>query len=178
MEFLRDRDGSLYFMEVNTRLQVEHPGTEMVTGLDLVQQQIRVAANEALAWRQEEVAHHGHAIECRINAEDPCAGFQPSPGLVEVFEPPGDVPVAGARVRLDTHVRPGYRVPLYYDSMICKLIVHGENRPCAIAATLSALQRFRVEGIKTTIGVHQQILQHPDFVSGNYDTGLIARMLG
>jgi acetyl-CoA carboxylase biotin carboxylase subunit len=97
---------------------------------------------------------------------------------VEVFEPPGDVPVAGARVRLDTHVRPGYRVPLYYDSMICKLIVHGENRPCAIAATLSALQRFRVEGIKTTIGVHQQILQHPDFVSGNYDTGLIARMLG
>ena len=178
VEFLRDRDGGLYFIEVNTRLQVEHPGTEMVTGLDLVQQQIRVAANEALTWRQEEVAHRGHAIECRINAEDPHAGFRPSPGLVEVFEPPRDVPVAGARVRLDTHVRPGYRIPMYYDSMICKLIVHGENRPRAIEATLAALRQFRVEGIKTTIGVHQQILQHPDFVSGQYDTGLIARMLG
>jgi acetyl-CoA carboxylase, biotin carboxylase subunit len=176
MEFLRDSDGSLYFMEVNTRLQVEHPVTELVTGLDLVQQQIRVAANEALAWRQEEIALSGAAIECRINAEDPYAGFRPSPGLVEVFEPPREVP--GVRVRVDTHVTAGYRIPVYYDSMICKLIVGAPSRAAAIQGMLAALAEFRVEGIKTTIGVHRQILQHAEFVSGRYDTGLIARMLG
>jgi acetyl-CoA carboxylase biotin carboxylase subunit len=176
MEFLRDRDGNLYFMEVNTRLQVEHPVTEMVTGLDLVQEQIRVAANHELSFKQDQVALKGHAIECRINAEDPYAGFRPSPGLVEVFEPPRDAP--GVRVRVDTHVQPGYRIPVYYDSMICKLIVGADSRKAAIEGMLAALGKFRVEGIKTTIGVHQQILKHEDFVSGRYDTGLIGHMLG
>jgi acetyl-CoA carboxylase, biotin carboxylase subunit len=175
MEFLRDKDGSLYFMEVNTRLQVEHPVTEMVTGLDLVQEQIRIAANETLSWKQEQIELHGSAIECRINAEDPYAGFRPSPGLVEVFDPPREVP--GATVRVDTHVRAGYRIPVYYDSLICKLIVAAADRPAAIRGMLAALGQFRVEGIKTTIGVHKQILQHEDFVSGRYDTGLIGRML-
>jgi acetyl-CoA carboxylase biotin carboxylase subunit len=178
MEFLRDPGGDLYFMEVNTRLQVEHPVTEMVTGRDLVQEQIRVAANETLSWRQEEVALEGHAIECRINAEDPFEGFKPSPGLVETFEPPGELEVEGAEVRLDTHVRPGYRIPVYYDSMICKLIVHGPDRERARLGMLDALGRFRVEGIETTIGVHRQILEDERFISGRYDTSLIAQLLG
>jgi acetyl-CoA carboxylase biotin carboxylase subunit len=176
MEFFRDRQGHLYFMEVNTRLQVEHPVTEMVTGLDLVREQIRVAANETLSFQQESIALSGHAIECRINAEDPFDGFRPSPGLVERFEPPGEID--GVRVRVDTHVLPGYRIPVYYDSMICKLVVGAPSRPQAIQGMRAALARFRVEGIKTTIPVHQKILEHDEFVSGRYDTGLIARMLG
>jgi acetyl-CoA carboxylase biotin carboxylase subunit len=175
MEFLREPGGRLCFMEVNTRLQVEHPVTEMVTGLDLVKEQIRVAANHELSFRQEEVVLQGHAIECRINAEDPYAGFRPSPGLVEVFEPPPEVP--GVRVRIDTHVQPGYRIPVYYDSMICKLIVHGESRGESIRGMIGALDRFRVEGIKTTIPIHLQILRSGEFSSGGYDTGLVARLL-
>jgi acetyl-CoA carboxylase, biotin carboxylase subunit len=176
MEFLRDGEGKLYFMEVNTRLQVEHPITEMVTGVDLVREQIRVAANEILSLEQDGISLEGHAIECRINAEDPFQGFRPSPGLVEVFEPPQHVD--GARVRVDTHVRPGYRIPVFYDSMICKLIICGKDRPTAIRGMLSALDQFRVEGIKTTIPLHQQILKNEEFVRGTYDTGLIGRMLG
>ncbi len=178
MEFLRDPEGNLYFMEVNTRLQVEHPVTEMVTGFDLVQEQIRVAANHALSVTQDQISLEGHAIECRINAEDPYDGFRPSPGLVEVFEPPADVEGAGVRVRVDSHVRSGYRIPVYYDSMICKLIVAGPDRETARLGMLDALSKFRVEGIKTTIPVHQQILVEEGFVSGDYDTGLIGRMLG
>jgi len=176
MEFLRDRDGKLYFMEVNTRLQVEHPVTEMVTGFDLVQEQIRVAANHGLSMGQQAVTLRGHAIECRINAEDPFDGFKPSPGTVTVFEPPAEV--EGATVRVDTHVLPGYRIPPYYDSLICKLIVHGADRDAARRGMIAALERFRVEGIKTTIPVHLKILADEGFARGDYDTGFIGRLLG
>jgi acetyl-CoA carboxylase biotin carboxylase subunit len=176
MEFLRDADGSLYFMEVNTRLQVEHPVTEMVTGLDLVQEQIRVAANETLAWRQEEIALTGHAIECRVNAEDPYDDFRPSPGLVERFAPPAEA--AGVRVRVDTHVKDGYRIPPYYDSMICKLIVAGDDRDSTRLGTIAALEQFEVEGIKSTIPIHLEILADARFSSGDYDTRLVGQMLG
>ena len=176
MEFLRDHDGKLYFMEVNTRLQVEHPVTEMVTGVDLVEQQIRVAANETLSLRQEDIVLEGHAIECRVNAEDPFDGFRPCPGLVERFAPP--TAVEGVEVRVDTHVESGYRIPVFYDSMICKLIVAGPDREAARKGMLAALADFGVDGIKTTIPIHQKILEEPDFISGNYDTGLIGRMLG
>jgi acetyl-CoA carboxylase biotin carboxylase subunit len=175
MEFLRDPEGNLYFMEVNTRLQVEHPVTEMITGFDLVKEQIRVAANHHLSISQDQVTFSGHAIECRVNAEDPYQGFKPSPGLVQVFEPPAEA--EGIQVRVDTHVQPGYRIPPFYDSMICKLIGHGPDRETARKGMLDALARFKVEGIETTIGVHQQILQDERFVSGNYDTSLIALML-
>jgi acetyl-CoA carboxylase, biotin carboxylase subunit len=176
MEFLRDKDGKLYFMEVNTRLQVEHPVTEMVTGKDLVKEQIRVAANSPLSFTQEDVALSGHAIECRINAEDPMERFRPSPGLVTAFDPPVEVP--GARVRVDTHVRAGYRIPVYYDSMICKLIVAGPDRPRTIAAMLAALERFRVAGINTTIPAHRRILEDEGFRAGRYDTSLVGRLFG
>ncbi len=176
MEFLRSPEGELFFMEVNTRLQVEHPVTELVSGLDLVQEQIRIAANETLSWTQDEITLTGHAIECRINAEDPYAGFKPCPGLVEVFEPP--LEVEGVTVRLDTHVTSGYRIPVFYDSMICKLIVHGADRDAARLGMLEALRRFKVEGIKTTIEVHQQILADERFAAGTYDTSLIEKMLG
>jgi len=176
MEFLRDRDGSLYFMEVNTRLQVEHPVTEMETGIDLVREQIRIAANERLSVRQEDVHLRGHAIECRVNAEDPSEGFRPSPGLVERFEPPESAD--GVQVRFDSHVRAGYRIPPWYDSMIGKLIVHGPDRETARRGMLDALARFRVEGIRTTIPVHRRILSDPAFAAGDYDTGFIGRLGG
>jgi acetyl-CoA carboxylase biotin carboxylase subunit len=175
MEFLRLPQGQLCFMEVNTRLQVEHPVTEAITSFDLVKEQIRVAANHALSVTQKDVLLEGHAIECRINAEDPYDGFRPSPGLVEVFEPP--TTAKGVSVRVDTHVKSGYRIPLFYDSMICKLIVHGPSRDAARRGMLDALARFRVEGVKTTIPLHQQILGDRDFCAGNYDTGFIGRLL-
>ena len=176
MELLRDVSGKLYFMEVNSRLQVEHPVTEMVTGFDLVQEQIRVAAGHAVSMTQEQVRLTGHAIECRINAEDPFDGFKPCPGLVECFEPPGEV--GGARVRVDTHVTSGTRIPVYYDSMICKLIVHGDDREQARDGMLAALRQFRVEGVKTTIPLLSRILESREFSSGSYDTGLVAQLLG
>lgn len=176
MEFLRDHEGNLYFMEVNTRLQVEHPVTEMVTGFDLVQEQIQVAANSSLSMSQEQVVLDGHAIEVRVNAEDPFQGFRPSPGTVTVFDPPREA--KGVTVRVDTHVRPGYRIPPYYDSMICKLIVHGPDRETARIGMLDALDRFKVDGIKTTIDVHKKILADEAFARGDYDTGFIARLLG
>jgi len=176
MEFLRDSDGKHYFMEVNTRLQVEHPVTELCTGFDLVQEQIRVAANCTLSMSQGDVALTGHAIECRINAEDPFEGFRPSPGTVESFAPPAEA--EGVTVRVDTHVKPGYRIPPYYDSMICKLIVHGADREAARVGMLDALARFEVAGIKTTIPVHQRILADDGFARGDYDTGFIGRLLG
>jgi acetyl-CoA carboxylase biotin carboxylase subunit len=175
MEFLRDRDGKLYFMEVNTRLQVEHPVTEMVTGYDLVTEQIRIAANHRLSIDQADVTLRGSAIECRINAEDPFDGFRPSPGLVTRFEPPTEVP--GVQVRVDTHVRSGYRIPVFYDSMICKLIVAGADRQTARLGMLRALEQFRVEGIKTTIPIHLKILADERFASGNYDTRLVSQIL-
>ena len=174
VEFFRDPGGQLYFMEVNARLQVEHPVTELVTGRDLVTEQVRVAANELLSFGQDEIEMQGHSIECRINAEDPADDFKPSPGEVTVFEPPTEI--TGVKVRVDSHVQPGYRIPVYYDSLIAKLIVWGPNRDAARDGMVKALKSFRVEGVKTTIPIHLDIMQHPEFAAGNYDTGFIGRM--
>jgi acetyl-CoA carboxylase biotin carboxylase subunit len=165
IEFLFDKDGSFYFMEMNTRIQVEHPVTECVTGIDLVRAQIQVAAGEKLPFKQKDVRFEGHAIECRINAEDPFNDFKPSPGTLTAFHLPG-----GPGVRIDTHCYGGYVVPPNYDSMIAKLIVHAPTREQAIARMLRALDEFVVEGIKTTIPLHQRILRHPKFVKGDYST--------
>jgi acetyl-CoA carboxylase biotin carboxylase subunit len=172
MEFLRDQDGRLYFMEMNTRLQVEHPVTEMVTGVDIVIEQIKIAANQALTLTQDKVAVNGHAIELRINAEDPDEAFRPDPGEVRVFEPP-----TGPGVRVDTHVRSGYRIPPFYDSMIAKLIVHGRTRAKAIERGRQALAAFRIEGVKTTLTVHRRLLKEPAFCEGRYDTMWLERLL-
>ena len=176
VEFFRDSDGHLYFMEVNARLQVEHPVTEQVTQRDLVIEQIRVAANERLSFSQGDVEMQGHSIECRINAEDPFDDFKPSPGEVTQFEPP--VEIAGVKVRVDSHVQAGYRIPIYYDSLIAKLIVWGPDRNAARKGMIKALESFRVGGVKTTIPAHLKIMQSEDFAAGNYDTGFIGRLLG
>jgi acetyl-CoA carboxylase biotin carboxylase subunit len=164
MEFLHE-DGKNYFMEVNTRIQVEHCVTEEVTGVDLIQEMLRVAQGEKLQFTQEDISLKGHAIECRINAEDPAHDFQPSPGKIEHFSIPG-----GPGVRVDTHCYPGYVIPPYYDSMIAKVIVHAPTRMQAIARMLRALDEFVVEGIKTTIPLHKKVLEHPVFQSGNFNT--------
>ncbi|MBU0719286.1 MAG: acetyl-CoA carboxylase biotin carboxylase subunit [Planctomycetes bacterium] len=176
VEFFRDSDGQLYFMEVNARLQVEHPVTEQVTGRDLVTEQIHVAANELLSFGQDDIEMQGHSIECRINAEDPFDDFKPSPGEVTEFVPPTEI--AGVEVRVDSHVQPGYRIPFYYDSLIAKLIVHGPSRDAAREGMIKALEAFAVGGVKTTIPVHLKIMQDCDFAAGNYDTGFIERLLG
>ncbi len=163
-EFLLDEDGSFYFMEMNTRIQVEHPVTEMVTLADIVRNQIMIATGENLDYRQEEVQIAGHSIECRINAEDPVK-FTPSPGKITAFNIPG-----GPGVRVDTAVYPGYVVPPYYDSMIAKLIVHARTRPLAIARMQRALDMMVVEGIKTTIPLHQKIMADPKFQAGEFST--------
>ncbi len=172
MELLRDADGSLYFMEMNTRLQVEHPVTEMITGVDIVQEQIRIAANERLSVTQDEVTASGHAIEFRVNAEDPERDFRPDPGTLTRFEPP-----TGDGIRVDTHVASGYRIPPFYDSMIAKLIVHGRDRADAIARAEAALAAFAVEGVKTTIPLHLRIVREPAFRAGTYDTTWLERLL-
>ena len=161
IEFLYE-DGEFYFIEMNTRLQVEHPVTEMISGIDLVREQIRVASGEALSCTQDQVRLHGHAIECRINAEDP-ETFAPSPGLVKNYVAPG-----GMHVRVDSGLYTGYKVPPYYDSMIGKLIVYGSNRDSCIRRLRRALEEFVVEGMKTTIPLHQKIVRDPEFLSGNY----------
>ena len=176
VEFFRDPDGSIYFMEMNTRLQVEHPVTEMVTGTDLVCEQIKIAANEPLSFKQEEILLRGHAIECRVNAEDPDDNFRPCPGLIESFNPPESV--AGCNVRVDSHAKAGYRIPVYYDSMIAKLIVHGPDRDMAREGMIAALSDFEVTGVKTTIPVHLEIMRNKDFAAGEYDTGFIERLMG
>ncbi|HEY3448284.1 MAG TPA: acetyl-CoA carboxylase biotin carboxylase subunit [Myxococcales bacterium] len=175
MEFLLDStSGELFFMEVNTRLQVEHPVTEMLTGLDLVKEQIQVAANHRLSWKQADLQHSGHAIECRVNAEDPSQNFKPSPGVVTRFEPPTSV--AGATVRVETYLEAGAQIPVYYDSMVCKLIVHAADRDAARRAMLEALGAFKIEGVKTTIPIHLKILSDERFASGRYHTGLVAEL--
>ena len=163
-EFLLDEDGSFYFMEMNTRIQVEHPVTEMVTLADIVRNQIRIATGENIGYRQDEVQITGHAIECRINAEDPVK-FTPSPGRITTFNIPG-----GPGVRVDTAVYPGYVVPPYYDSMIAKLIVHARTRDLAIARMQRALDMMVVEGIKTTIPLHQAIMADEKFQKGDFST--------
>ena len=171
MEFLLDPRGDFYFMEMNTRIQVEHPVTEMVTGLDLVKAQLRIASGEPLGLTQADVRASGHSLECRINAEDP-ERFLPAPGLLTALRLPG-----GPGVRVDTHVYAGYRVPPFYDSLLAKVIPLGRTRDEAVACMRRALDEMRVEGVKTTIPVHQCILQHPDFVAGRTSTQFLARLL-
>jgi acetyl-CoA carboxylase biotin carboxylase subunit len=163
-EFLLDEDKRFYFMEMNTRIQVEHPVTEMVTLTDIVRNQIRIAEGDPLGFGQDDVIMVGHAIECRINAESPDT-FTPSPGLITTFNLPG-----GPGVRLDTYVYPGYRVPPFYDSMIAKVIVHARTRELAIARMRRALDAMVIEGIKTTIPLHLKIMDDPDFQAGNIST--------
>jgi acetyl-CoA carboxylase biotin carboxylase subunit len=172
IEFLYTEDGNFYFMEMNTRIQVEHPVTEMVTGIDLIKAQIKVAAGEKLPFRQKDIKFTGHAIECRINAEDCVNEFRPSPGKIEQFITPG-----GRNVRLDTHAYAGYRISPSYDSMIGKLIVWGANREEALAICRRALDEFVIEGVKTTIPFHRQIFTNKDFVAGHYDTGFVERFI-
>jgi acetyl-CoA carboxylase biotin carboxylase subunit len=157
-------------MEMNTRIQVEHPVTEAVTAVDLVKEQIRVAAGERLAVHAPP-ALRGHAIECRINAEDPENGFRPSPGLITAFHAPG-----GPGIRIDTHVYAGYRVPPYYDSLIAKLIVRANDRDEALSRAYHALDEFIIEGVRTTIPFLQRVLSHPDFAAGDVDTHFIERL--
>jgi acetyl-CoA carboxylase biotin carboxylase subunit len=170
-EFLMDSDGRFYFMEANTRLQVEHPVTEMVTGLDIVKEQIRIAAGERLAYKQSEVTFTGHSIECRINAEDP-ETFVPSPGVIHVFSVPG-----GPGVRLETFAHSECTISPYYDSMFAKIIVHGRDRQEAIARMKRTLEMTVIEGIKTTIPLHLRILNDPDFVAGKLSTAFMERFL-
>ena len=170
LEFLRDEDGSLYFMEVNTRLQVEHPVTEMVTGVDLVTEQIRVASGEKLSIPMQDLTPRGWAIECRINAEDPDT-FAPSPGLITEYHPPG-----GSGIRVDSGVYGGFRVPQYYDSLLAKIISHGPDRKTAIARMQRALHELIIGGIKTNVSFHQRILANADFQAGRIDTGFLRRL--
>jgi acetyl-CoA carboxylase biotin carboxylase subunit len=170
IEFLLDEDGSFYFMEMNTRIQVEHPVTEMCTNFDLVKEQIRVAAGEPLSFVMNGNRLRGHAIECRVNAEDPARNFQPSPGLITAYHPPG-----GPGVRVDTHIYAGYTVPPYYDSLLAKVIVHGNTRAEALARMRQALDSFIIEGVTTTIPFLGRVMRHPDFIEGKIDTKFLER---
>jgi acetyl-CoA carboxylase biotin carboxylase subunit len=169
IEMLLNEDGSFYFMEMNTRIQVEHPVTEMLTGVDLVKEQIRVAAGERMHLTELPVLR-GHVIECRVNAEDPVRNFQPSPGHITTFHPPG-----GPGVRLDTHVYAGYTVPPYYDSLVAKLIVQGSDRAEALKRMQLALETFVIEGVATTMPFLARVMQHPQFQAGDVDTKWLER---
>ena len=171
LEFLYE-DGKFYFIEMNTRIQVEHPVTEMVTGIDLVKLQLRIAAGEHLPFQQKDIEIRGHAIECRINAEDP-KSFAPSPGPVRLWHPPG-----GPGIRVDSHLYSGYTVPPFYDSLIAKIIAHGEDRDTAIARMRNALSEMVVEGIKTNAPLHQEIFGHAAFRQGGLDIHYLERRLG
>jgi acetyl-CoA carboxylase biotin carboxylase subunit len=173
LEFLVDRDGNAYFIEINCRIQVEHPVTEMLTGIDLVATQIRIAAGEPLGFSQADVAIRGHAIEFRINAEDPADDFKPQAGTVEAFLPPG-----GPGVRMDSHLSRGYDVPPYYDSLLGKLIVWGADRDQAIARSRAALQEVVVDGVVTNLELHRALLRNDEFVHGRFTTNLLDRLGG
>jgi acetyl-CoA carboxylase biotin carboxylase subunit len=173
VEFLVDEDESFYFIEMNTRIQVEHPITEMVTGVDLVKEQLKVAGGEGLSVGQQEISLAGHAIEFRVNAEDPENDFFPSPGEVTAVEVPG-----GPGIRVDTAVFAGYEIPPFYDSMVGKLIAYGTDRDEALARGRRALEEYRLEGIKTTIPLHLRLIDDEAFLSGEYDTGYLERLLG
>jgi len=172
MEFLVDKEKNFYFMEMNTRIQVEHPISEETADCDLLKEQIRIAAGEKLGYRQEDIVLNWHSIECRINAEDPDNDFRPAPGKITSFHVPG-----GRGIRVDTAAYSQYIIPPYYDSMIAKLIVRARNRENAIKKMRYALDEFIVEGVATTIGYHQKILDNPDFQSGEYDTGFVEKMM-
>ncbi|MGX9705807.1 acetyl-CoA carboxylase biotin carboxylase subunit [Laceyella tengchongensis] len=163
VEFLLDKDGNFYFMEMNTRIQVEHPVTELITGIDLVKEQIRIAAGEKLKWKQEDVRFDGWSIECRINAERPDKNFMPSPGKIQFYLPPG-----GNGVRIDSACYQGYQISPFYDSMVAKLIVWGKDRQEAIERMNRALKEFAIDGVHTTIPFHLKVLNHPNFVSGDF----------
>jgi acetyl-CoA carboxylase biotin carboxylase subunit len=173
VEFIVDQTGNFYFIEVNTRIQVEHPVTEMVTGIDLIKMQLRVASGEPLPFSQADIQHRGASIECRINAEDPAAGFRPCPGKIDLLIPPG-----GFGVRFDSHAYSGYTVSPYYDSMIGKLIVHQPTREEAISTMLRALAELRVDGLKTTVPIHREILSHTAFAEAQIDTTFVERTWG
>jgi acetyl-CoA carboxylase biotin carboxylase subunit len=173
VEFILDGDTSeFYFLEMNTRIQVEHPVSETVSGIDLVEEQIRIASGQALRFRQEDVIFRGHAIECRINAEVPTEGFRPSPGLITKWIPP-----TGPNIRLDTHCFVGYRVPIDYDSMLAKLIVYGVDRLDAIRRLKHALDYFEIEGIGTTLPFIKFAITHRSFISGEVNTVLVDKMI-
>ena len=172
IEFLLDANDNFYFMEMNTRIQVEHPVTEMLTGIDLVKAQIAIAAGEKLTIRQKDVQFRGHAIECRINAEDPERNFAPCQGKLNLF-----IPAGGPNVRMDTHAYTGYTIPPYYDSLIGKLIVWGHDRAEALAVCNRAVSEITVDGVKTTIPFQQKLLKHKNFIEGKYDTGFVERIL-
>jgi acetyl-CoA carboxylase biotin carboxylase subunit len=172
VEFLLDADKNFYFMEMNTRIQVEHPVTEEVTDVDLIKEQIRIAAGEKLKLSQEDIQLKGHAIECRINAEDPKKGFLPAPGTISSFHVPG-----GHGIRVDTHAYAKYQISPYYDSMIAKLIAHGKSREEAILKARRALDEFIIEGIPTTIEFHKRILRDKRFIGGHFGTSLIDEIL-
>jgi acetyl-CoA carboxylase biotin carboxylase subunit len=170
VEFLFDQDGSYYFLEMNTRVQVEHPVTEMVTGLDIVKEQIRAAAGEKLRFSQKDILFRGHSIECRINAESP-EDFTPSPGNITAYHPPG-----GPGIRLDSAAYTEYEVTSHYDSLIAKLIAHGRDRREALARMNRALDLFVIEGIQTSIPLHKRVINHPDFVNGQFDTSFLDQL--
>jgi len=170
VEFLLDSSGDFYFMEMNTRIQVEHPVTEVTTGVDLVKEQIRVAAGEPLSI-EDSIFPSGHAVECRINAEDPEHDFRPSPGTITAFHAPG-----GPGIRIDTHVYAGYTVPPYYDSLLAKLIAYGNTREEALVRAFHALDAFIIEGIHTTIPFHRELLMNTAFMAGQVDTGFVERL--
>jgi acetyl-CoA carboxylase biotin carboxylase subunit len=172
VEFLVDKDDNFYFMEINARIQVEHPVTELVTGLDLVKEQIRLSSGEELGYTSDDIRQRGWAIECRINAEDPDRNFLPCPGVIEEYYPP-----AGFGVRLDTHLYQGYELPIYYDSLIAKLISYDLTRDGAIAIMRRALEEFRISPIKTTIPLYLKIMDDPLFQKGDFNTGFIKRFV-
>jgi acetyl-CoA carboxylase biotin carboxylase subunit len=171
LEFLY-QDGQFFFIEMNTRVQVEHPVTELVTGVDIVKLQLQIAAGEPLPFKQEDVRIRGHAIECRINAEDPKT-FAPSPGPVKLWHPPG-----GPGVRVDSHIYSGYTVPPFYDSLIAKILAYGDNRETAIVRMRNALSEMVIEGIKTNTPLHQEIFNHAAFRQGSLDIHYLERRLG
>lgn len=170
VEFLLDKHGDFYFIEMNTRIQVEHPVTEWITGIDLIKEQILVAAGQKLSFQQNEVQIQGWSIECRINAEDPANGFLPNPGVITLYRAPG-----GFGVRMDSAVYEGYEIQPFYDSLLAKVIVWGRNRNEAINRMKRALAEFEIEGVKTTLPFQQKLLEHPDFVQGNFDTGFLEK---
>ena len=163
VEFIYE-DGKFYFLEMNTRVQVEHPVTEVVTGIDIIKEQIYIAFSGDTALKQDDILPRGHAIECRINAEDPSKNFQPSPGIIQMCHQP-----SGFRTRVDGAIYQGYKVTPYYDSMVCKLICHGRNRTEAIQRMKRSLDEFVIEGITTTIGLHKKLLNHPKFVKSDFN---------
>ncbi len=173
IEFLYDKSGQFYFMEMNTRVQVEHPVTEMITGIDIIKEQIRIADGSKLSVRQQDIQINGHAIECRINAENPDRGFAPCPGLIDYLL----LPAGGLGIRVDTAVYEGYEIPPYYDSMIAKVIVHGKNRKEAIAKMRRALYEFIIDGIDTNIEFQNRILNHKDYIAGEFDTSFLENNL-